>query len=168
VKEPHAPITLMFARWRSLVPIVIAFTAACASAATSSPPGMAPPASLPSCCTTAADVKALDGQRVELVGVYTTTAVRKGKQSAEDDARARTVAIHASDDVSVMVGVYYAAEGERPLGEITRFNGKRVRVIGILHARTPDAMEGTTPIQTMIGPCITEIEGVEAVRGRGR
>jgi hypothetical protein len=133
---------------------------------TNAPAATSPAASTPTaspCCASFDDIRAHDRQRVELVGVYEPTAVRRGTRSAEDDAKARTVALRLSGDVSVMLEVYYAPAGTRPAEEIARFANKRVRVVGTLRARTPDQDDGTGggPMQTMIGPCVTEIESIE-------
>jgi hypothetical protein len=115
------------------------------------------------CCSTYDDVKAFDGRRVSLLGVYTPIAVRKGLKNKAEDDRARTVAIVASEALSVMLEVYYAPLGTRSEDEIARFAGKRVRVVGTLHARTPEQSLPEGVAQTMIGPCLTEIESIQPV-----
>jgi hypothetical protein len=45
--------------------------------------------------------------------------------------------------------------------EIAKFEGERVRVVGTLKKSTPEQFHGEIPMQTMIGPCITEIESIE-------
>jgi len=138
---------------------------ACGAPATPSQPPQTPPppqsTEPTACCASYDDLRALDGRRVVLVGTYEPTAVRKGKPRAEDDAKARTVAIHTSGDLSVMLEVYYAPLGTRSDDEIARFAHKRVRVVGTMHARTPERIvDGEGPLQTMIGPCVTDIEAI--------
>jgi hypothetical protein len=118
--------------------------------------------SAPSCCASYDDIRALDGRRVTLIGVYEPTAVRKGPPSAEDDAAARTVAIRGTNGTQVMLEVYYAPIGTRSDDEIRRFAHQRVRIVGRLHLRTPaNASPGIEPAETMIGPCITDVESIE-------
>jgi hypothetical protein len=112
-----------------------------------------PRASLPSCCATYDDVRALDGRKVDLVGTYKPIAVRKGPRDEVADAAAKTVAIVASG-TAVMLEIYYKPAGRRDDTEIARFAGRRVRVIGTLHVHTP------SQLQTMIGPYISEIENI--------
>jgi hypothetical protein len=117
----------------------------------------------PVCCASFDQVKALDGKRVTLTGVYQRTAVRKGPRDAADDKKAHTVHIRCDGGVSVMLEVYYAPSGARSDEEIARFQGKRVKVTGVLRARTPEqVMPGGQIAQTMIGPCIVSIESIEA------
>ena len=47
---------------------------------------------------------------------------------------------------------------------MARLRHKRVRVVGTLHARTPEQMvAGEAPLATMIGPCVTDIESIDEV-----
>lgn len=113
------------------------------------------------CSETFDDVKALDGKRVEIVGVYTTTLVRKGSKSKEDDAHAKTVAVVEDNRLTIMIEVYWSPAGTRSDEEIARFSRKRVGVVGTLRAQTPTQTEEGAPMETMIGPCVTEIERIE-------
>jgi hypothetical protein len=116
----------------------------------------------PVCCASFEQVKSLDGKRVTLTGVYQRTAVRKGPRDAADDQKAHTVQIRCDGGVGVMLEVYYAPSGARSDEEIARFQGKRVKVTGVLRARTPEqVMPGGQIAQTMIGPCIVSIESIE-------
>jgi hypothetical protein len=116
----------------------------------------------PVCCANFEQVKALDGKRVTLTGVYQRTAVRKGPRDSADDQKARTVQIRCDGGVGVMLEVYYTPSGARSDEEIKRFQGKRVKVTGVLRARTPEqVMPGGQIAQTMIGPCIVSIESIE-------
>jgi hypothetical protein len=124
------------------------------------PSSTIPTAELPTCCTRA-DVAALDGRRVALVGRYEPTAVRM-RPGRTFDEQAKTVAIVGDDGANVMLEIYYRPAGTRSDDELARFAGKRVRVVGTLHARTPDQYAGGTMMATMIGPYLGDIESITA------
>jgi hypothetical protein len=119
------------------------------------------PISAPStCCSAREDIARLDGRRVLLEGTYRTVFLTKSPALAREledrGEKSRTAAIETACGESVVLEVSYLPEGARPAAEIARFEGKRVRVTGVLHLSTP---EQTTPdghtAQTMIGPYIS-------------
>ena len=105
-----------------------------------------------------------DGQRVIVVGRYTPVFLKKriGKPDPADvvPGKPATVAIELDSRMSLMLEIYYEPSGLRPLDEITRFAGKRVEIVGILHARTPSRYNANGEMQTMIGPYLGAIESM--------
>ena len=113
----------------------------------------------PIACCPGGALDAVDGKRVVIVGTYRPTLVAKrpskpGGQQASDPT-ARTVAIDQSTG-SVMLGIYYARSGLRPVSEVERFSGKRVRVVGTMHAHTPSQTVDAEVMQTMTGPYLSD------------
>lgn len=139
----------------------VVVAAAPASSSASSHAGVAR-SSAPACCKDFEEIKAHDGKRIAFEGVYERTAVMKRGGDEEADKKARTVQI-VGGGTSVMLEIYYRPKGVRDVAEIEKFQGKRVRVVGTLTARTPTQMEGDIPMQTMIGPAIVDIESIEAI-----
>jgi hypothetical protein len=140
---------------------------ASAAPSVAAPPNVQSRPDLPLCCTNFEQIKTLDGKKVALEGKYARTAVFKRPFPDEErdraaDRAAKTVQI-LSGDTGVMLEVYYRPEGKRPDDELGRFDQKRVRVVGTLRARTPEQMHGDIPMQTMIGPCIVDIESIELI-----
>lgn len=124
-----------------------------------------PPFALPKCCANFDQIKTLDGQRVALEGTYTRVAIQKRRFSDEEKQRAanhaaKTVQI-LTGETSVMLEVYYRPEGTRSDEELHKFDQKRVRVVGKLIQAPPPQMHGDTPLQTMINPCLVDIESIE-------
>jgi hypothetical protein len=112
------------------------------------------------CCATPDDVARLDGRRVTVTGIYRPRAVTM-RPAAPGGPRPRTVAIE-TEGGDLMLGVYHAEEGRRPTEEIDRLEGRRVRVVGVVHARTPTQLSPDgVPMATMIGPYIGGVERVE-------
>jgi hypothetical protein len=109
-------------------------------------------------------VQRADDQRVLVVGRYTPVLLKKriGKPDPADvvPGKPATVAIELDSGMSLMLEVYYKASGLRPVDEITRFAGKRVEIVGVLHARTPSQQTADGPAQTMIGPYLGAIESM--------
>lgn len=108
-----------------------------------------------------------DGQRVLVVGRYTPVLLKKraGKPDPAEvvPGKPATVSIDLDSNMSLMLEIYYKPSGLRPLDEITRFAGKRVEIVGILHARTPSQQTADGPAQTMIGPYLGAIESMREV-----
>ena len=73
-----------------------------------------------------------------------------------------TVSIGIDGGPSLMLGIYYEAEGSRSDEEIAKHDGKKVRVTGILHQATPTMMHEGIPMQTMIGPYL-EVQSIQLV-----
>jgi hypothetical protein len=126
-------------------------------------PSTAAPAA---CCRDHAEVERLSGERVTITGIYHPVVLQKRPGPLPDHDRegrsATTVSIDTVGGPSIMLEIYYSDRGERPAAERERFSGRRVRVTGTLHARTPPQTdENGGVLQTMIGPYLGEIERIE-------
>jgi hypothetical protein len=123
-------------------------------------------AALPECCKDDTEITRLDGKRVALIGTYRPVFLSKRRgdlpDHSPDGQPATTVAIETGERTSVMLEIYHLAQGNRDLKEIERFRGKRVRVVGTLHQRTPSHVdEDGAELQTMIGPYVGHIERID-------
>jgi len=110
----------------------------------------------------------MDGRRVLLEGTYQPVRVRQGRPahlSATSGETPCTVQVVLSSRLGVMLERYYAAAGCRGPEERERFAGRRVRVIGVLHAFTPSQRVGSGEAETMIGPYL-DVERIEAADRR--
>jgi hypothetical protein len=116
------------------------------------------------CCIGNQEVQRLDGQRVAIVGHYTPVHLAKRIGKADGGGAgppmASTVALETSYGLTFMLEIYYNPSGVRPVEEIARFEGKRVEIVGVLHARTPSQRSDDGEVQTMVGPYLGEIESV--------
>lgn len=106
-----------------------------------------------------------NGQRVLVIGRYTPVVLTKrvGKPNPADvePGKPATVSIELDSGMSLMLEIYHEPSGLRPVDEITRFAGKRVEIVGILHARTPSSLTADgQQAQTMIGPYLGAIESM--------
>ena len=109
------------------------------------------------CCEDGRDFESRFGERVALSGVYNRTVVTRIRGAVpEDPDSSGAVELQLDKGVaSVMLGIYYEAEGSRPVEEVKQFNGKRVTVYGVLHRNTPEQVMDGMVMQTMIGPYIS-------------
>ena len=99
------------------------------------------------------DVARLDGRRAVAVGQY--RAITRPVKGLTNGAGARDRAVLELDDgARVYLEPLDSLHSVRPAGERQSFDGRRVRVRGVLHARMPS--QG----QSLIAPCITGIEDV--------
>jgi hypothetical protein len=124
------------------------------------------------CCDDWEDIQAKDGQHVVVVGMYETVHLYKRPKPeglTDEEYRAQldekfgvptTVSVTPESGYSLMLGVYYRSEGARPAEEREQYDGKRVRVTGILHQQTPTQMHDGMPMQTMIGPYL-DVKSIE-------
>lgn len=114
----------------------------------------------PACCQTREELRASDGKRVSVVGVYRATRIEMKKQPDKPK-------VHAQLETPggwLVLGVYYQAEGRRPPDELARLDGKKVKVTGTIRIRPPvqTSPEGI-PMATMLEPCISPVESVVEV-----
>jgi len=121
------------------------------------------PTALPTCCKDQDELAALDGQRVEVRGVY--QKVNVSRRPPPLDLTVPGNASIRSDSVGVMLGIYYEASSVRSVVEIQRLHKKEVLVTGTIHVRTPTQIHDGIPMQTMIGPYI-EVESLKAVNAQ--
>jgi hypothetical protein len=114
----------------------------------------------PTCCETRDELRANDGKRVAVTGIYRATRVEMKKQPDKPK-------VHAQLETGagpLMLGVYYNAEGRRPADELAKLDGKKVRVTGTLNLKTPtQTSAGGVPMATMTEPCLSPVESVTEV-----
>jgi hypothetical protein len=110
-------------------------------------------------CTTLTDCLSHDGERVQVVATYTVwdpLPVRAANQSP-----ARQVMLRFSPDQD---GPFLDAWGYpghmRPLDEIARFGGKKVRVTGTFLRKMPPHPVDPPEAASLDGPCIHPIDSI--------
>lgn len=145
---------------RGLEPLSIAFLvllAGCGPSTASSSPASGPRAPAVS-VTTGADIGPNDGRHADVIGVYHAIPIPMKGESRERDRPKDYAEIVLADGDTVYLEPYGTNEARRLDAEIARFDGKRVRVSGTLHAIMPS--EG----QSLLAPCVSGIERVEEER----
>jgi hypothetical protein len=109
-------------------------------------------------CATLAECKQHEGQRVQIAGAYTVWDPLPVR--AKDQAPARQVLLKLADGTD---GPYLGAWGTddhmRPLDEIAKLNGKRVRVVGTFRSAMPKH-PGPEHAASFDGPCVHPIESI--------
>ncbi len=115
---------------------------------------------LPTCCADQEELASLDGQRVQVRGVYNKVNVSRRPPPLDLTVPGNASVLTGS--VGVMLGVYYEASAVRTVQEIRQLHDSEVIVIGTIHERTPAQLHDGMPMQTMIGPYI-EVESLAAV-----
>lgn len=114
----------------------------------------------PTCCATREELQANDGKRVVVVGTYKAMRVEMKKQPGKPPVHAEVL----TPGGPLVIGVYYTAEGRRPADELKKLDGKKVRVTGVLRARTPmQTSPDGIPMASMMEPCVSPVESVEEV-----
>jgi len=118
------------------------------------------PAVEPTCCRTKEELKANDGKRVVLEGVYRATRIEMRKRPDKPKLHA----LLETDGGTLVIGVYYRADGLRPAEELARLDGKRVQVVGVVNMRTPSQTSPDgIPMASMLEPCVSPVERVTAL-----
>ena len=107
----------------------------------------------PTVCTTPAECQAHDGQRVEVVGVYTVWEPRP--DIPPEQSKSRVVKIRFDGAKS---GPFLESARKRSLEEIAQLRGKRVRVIGTYLRHMPRVRPETEA--QLQGACINDIESI--------
>jgi hypothetical protein len=102
---------------------------------------------------TKADIARLDGKRAVCVGRYLAIPRPVKGMTNETGSKDRAV-LELDDGARVYLEPLDSPRSVRPADERDSFDGRRVRVRGVLHVRMPS--EG----QSLIAPCITGIEDV--------
>jgi hypothetical protein len=105
-----------------------------------------------------ADIKAHAGERVVVVGTYRQLDVRMMEIPPPEYVGHASVTL--SDGTLVLLEPIWAEAAIRSEEERSAFDGKRVRVTGVLHSRAPEPPE---PDATMINPAISPVERVDGV-----
>lgn len=123
-------------------------------------PGVKTMTNLP-VCTTLAECAAHDGQRVTVTGVYSLYQYMAPTQLPDDEVPVRIVLAGEPGPVTgPTLGVFWMASTKRPLAEITRLKGKKVRVTGTFLRDQPRNPEHPD-MSTVGGPCIHPVDSVE-------
>ena len=134
--------------------LILLFATACASN------GAKMTDKLPTCATLA-DCKLHEGQRVQIIGEYAVWDPLPMR--AKDQPPARQVLVRFGDGAE---GPYLGAWGEddhqRPLDEIARLNGKRVRVVGTFRSAMPKRAGEPPHAASFDGPCVHPVESIAA------
>jgi hypothetical protein len=108
--------------------------------------------------TSIEDLRRASGQRVDVEGRYRQIDVRMRIKG--DPVYHGHVAVMLDDGTEVTLEPVWAEDAIRPPEEIARCDGHRVRVTGTAHEQAPEAPE---PTASLISPCISPVEAVEAV-----
>ena len=118
--------------------------------------GITPMKPTPAVCTTHEECHAHDGERVEIVGIYTVWEPRA--DIPPERSKSRLVKVRFDGASS---GPFLAAENaqvyKRSLDEIAQFRGKRVRVIGTFLREIPQRNDDSAQLG---GACISAIESI--------
>jgi hypothetical protein len=109
------------------------------------------PTTLPS-CTTHEECHAHDGQRVEVVGIYTVWEPRA--DISPEQSKSRVVKLRFDGAKS---GPFLAKAHKRSPEEIAQFRGKRVRVIGTYVRQMPQRPQTEAQLQ---GASIDDVESI--------
>lgn len=103
--------------------------------------------------STEQELNRLDGQRAEVVGVY-----RAVERPVKGIVRAPRPKDHAmlllEDGTQVYLEPFESPASQRPASELDQFDGKRVRITGIVWRRMP--ARGESPL----APCIAGISEI--------
>lgn len=112
------------------------------------------------CCQTRDELRANDGKRVTIEGVYRATRIEMKKQPDKPKVHAQL----ETPGGMLVLGIYYKAEGRRPAEELARLDGKKVRVVGVVKVTPPtQTSPDGIPMASMIEPCISPVESVTEI-----
>ena len=105
--------------------------------------------------STVDEVRACDGQRVQLVGVYRTADVRMARVG-QKVLRGHAI-IALEDGHAVALLPIWDDDARRPADESMTMQGKTVRVVGTMWLSAPeDPSGGASPT----GPCVDDVEAL--------
>ena len=103
--------------------------------------------------TTATDLAAHNGERVEATGIYHAIPMpKKGPVVAGERKSHAFLELH--DGKHVYLEAFGAESAMRPEDELRRFDGHRVAVGGVAHMIMPSPRAG------LVAPCLSEVESV--------
>jgi hypothetical protein len=112
-------------------------------------------------CATLAECEAHDGERIEVVGVYTRYAWGFGK-TREHRGHVQ-VALLADGGQGPLLEAYWHDDAVRAAGEVARFEGQRVAVVGRFLARTPPRPGDPPHAAHLAIAAIVDIESITPV-----
>jgi hypothetical protein len=106
-------------------------------------------------CETRKDIDALSGKRVWLVGTYQPNDVRKRRTSPPKSSGHAVVVL--SDGTHVLLEPMWSKAAIRGPEEHARHDGRRVEVLGTIHARSPAPAE---PMAYITNPTLSPVESL--------
>jgi len=101
-----------------------------------------------------------EGKELTVVGIYKPVSLsqKPGKEIYSGHYK-----IEVNDTLSIVLLPPYKPESKRPLDEVQRFEGKKVKVVGTISQKTyMDAPSLMNEPLTLSIPCFTEIKSIEA------
>lgn len=113
-------------------------------------------------CTSLAQCRDHDGERVAVTGVYRThDPYPTRKRDADLPLLAR---LELTDtEKGPLLEPFWHEDAARPAEERERLNGRRVRVLGVFHADPPRRPGADPDAASFGGPCIHPVESLEAM-----
>ena len=105
-------------------------------------------------CTTLADCLTHDGERIEVLGVYTLADVFPSQKGNDDIPR--PVRLMLGEERGPFLEPYWDPKAIRSPEEIARCQGKRVRVRGTFHSLQPPNPDSRAA--SMGGSCLSSVE----------
>ncbi|GAB2687115.1 hypothetical protein [Thalassiella azotivora] len=112
-------------------------------------------------CTSMAECAAHDGETVEVVGTYRVWDPLPFRAASQPPAQ--QVVIELDGEEGPYLGAWGYDDHFRPLDEIARLDGRRVRVAGTFLSAMPPHPSDPPEAASMAGPCIHPVESVLAV-----
>lgn len=105
-------------------------------------------------CASLSDCKRYEGKQIQLTGAYTVFAT--------PDHETRQVYVRFADGSDgPFLGAWGHGDHLRPVDEIAKLAGKRVRVVGTFRARMPAAPNAHPDAASFDGPCLHPLALVE-------
>jgi hypothetical protein len=108
-------------------------------------------------CLTLSECSAYDGKRVAIVGIYTPSPPMT--PTWREEGLTVPIRIALADHAGPLLAPYWHQKGIRPRAEIDRYEGKRVRVVGVFHKISPPPPDPR--MGTLGGPCFHPFESIE-------
>ncbi|MBO9701821.1 MAG: hypothetical protein J7604_16560 [Sporocytophaga sp.] len=105
------------------------------------------------------EIKENQGKDLTVVGTYKPVSLNQKPGTVEYSGHYK---IEVNDTLSIVLLPPYNSESKRPTDEIQKFEGKRVKVSGIISDKTymePPSIQNA-PL-TLSLPCFTEIKSIE-------
>lgn len=112
-------------------------------------------------CSTSAACDANDGKTVAVVGTYRLFPDQPG---VDYTGVPRAVRIALDDGPGPFLEPYWHKEAIRPDAEVTRYQGKKVRVTGRYYRTQPRNPDDPPHASAMGGPCLHPVEKIELAK----